>query len=127
MILDLLRSFVALGTVIAIAYMLGHALWSKKGGLRYFYGFVLFAIFASSLFLPFDHDPGYGTLRFWFCYLALGYAALGRANFEVGPVDLLVELVTLAHTYICIRLSEIAAHRGILLLLRYMDSKPDSK
>lgn len=127
MIFDLLRSLVALATVLAIAFMLGRAVLSKKGGLRYFYGSVLLVIFASTLFLPFDRDPNYGILRFWFCYLALGYAALGKANFSVGPVDLLVELVTLAHTYISIRLSEIVAHRGILLLLRYLDSDPDSK
>ena len=127
MIPDGVRSIIALATIVAILILLGRAVWSKKGGLRYFYGFVLLVAFVATLFLPFGHDVEYGTLRFWFCYLALGYAAIGRANFEVGPVDLLVELVTLAHTYICIRLSEIVSHRGILLLLKYMKSDSDSK
>lgn len=127
MILDLIRSVLALAIVTILAYMLWRAVRAKKGGLRYLYGLVLLTIFGATLFLPFDHEAEYGTLRFWFCYLALGYAAIGKANFDVGPVDLLVELVTLAHTYVCIRLSEIVAYRGILLALRYTDSDTDSE
>lgn len=122
MILDVVRSLVAMATVTGLAFLLWRAVVSHHGGLRYLYGGVLLVIFAATLFLPFDHDPDYGTLRFWFCYLALGDAAIGRANFDVGPIDILVELVTLAHTYICIRLSEIVTHRGILLALRYLNS-----
>lgn len=123
---DEVRSLIALATVVCIVVMLVRALWSRTGGLRYFYGFVLLAVFGATLFLPFGQDVRYGILRFWFCYLALGYAAIGKANFGVGPVDLLVEFVTLAHTYISIRLSEVIAHRGILLLLNFMKSDSDT-
>ena len=124
---DLLRSIIALATVCGIGFLLWQAIASKRGGLRWLYGLVLVLIFGSTLFLPFDHETEYGTLRFWFCYYALGYAAIGKANFGVGAVDVLVELVTLAHTYMSVRLSEIVTYRGILLALKYMNSGSDSR
>lgn len=127
MLPDVVRSAVALLTATAIAWMLGRSIWTKRGGLQYVYGAVLVLVFSSTLLLPFDHDAEYGTIRFWFCYLALGYAAIGKANFEIGPVDLLVEIITLVHTIACIQLSRFITHRGILLVLRIIDPGPHSK
>ena len=123
MLPDLLRSAIALLTATAIAWMLGRSIWSKRGGLQYLYGVVLALVFGGTLLLPFDHDAEYGTIRFWFCYLALGYAAIGKANFEIGPVDFLVEIITVVHTIICIQLSKFITHRGILLVLRIINSR----
>lgn len=120
---DLLRSAIALLTATAIAWMLGRSIWSKRGGLRFVYGVVLALVFGATLLLPFDHDAEYGTIRFWFCYLALGYAAIGKANFEIGPVDVLVEIITVVHTIACIQISKFITHRGILLALRFLDSR----